>query len=129
MGESHEKTILVSLPLLVRDWLSKEYPGKCCISIKEYHDMEINFTENKEIDVLSALVISPNAYLTAAPGSAYLIDVSMDKVEAHHCINLPIQQGSAIIRKSEIVVDFVDWRAPSFFSVLAEKIGCQCKRT
>jgi hypothetical protein len=111
----------VSLPLLIRDWVMKEYPGKCCYSLREYHDVELNLITHDQVNTVSSVVISPNAKLTSDPDCAYRITVGMERVEALYYYNMPkyTTQYTAIN---------LDWKDPSFFAVLAQAIGCQCNK-
>lgn len=116
----------ISLPLLVRDWLLKHYPKKCCISIREYFDKEINFTTSIETSTLSQLVISPNAKLNSAPGCAYRIEVDMDNV----CVSKDDTEewSDGMGRTIWLQNTPMDYHSPDFFKELKKAIGCQCRK-
>lgn len=89
--------------------------------------MEMDFRTNEERDVLSSLAIHPNSTLKSDPTCAYLINVNMDEVNAHHFTVAPV--APTLIETVQIKVIDIDWRSPAFFTQLAKEIGCQCKAT
>lgn len=121
-------TKVVNLPLLVLEWVKKEYPGKCCISISEVHDIVMDKKVNKESDTLSALNISPNAKANSAPDAAYLIGINEKAVWAYHYVVLPILDGHTLMSRVQTITTDLDHRNPQFFENLAKEIGCQCKK-
>lgn len=127
----------ISLPLLIRDWINKTYPKRCCISVREYHDSEINFTTQIETTTLTELHITPNSKLTSAKGCAYRIDVDMKCVDAlyeeveEHSLQDGYENRAALSVGSRTIwldIDHMDWRAPDFFDKLKKAIGCQCRK-
>jgi hypothetical protein len=116
----------ISLPLIVNEWMKKHYPKKCCISIREYYDKEINFTTSIETSTLSQLVITPNAKLNSAPGCAYRIEVEMDNVMVSHDDTEEWSDGMG--RTVWLENTPMDWHSPDFFKNLKKAIGCQCKK-
>lgn len=121
-------TQAISLPLLIKDWVLKEYPDKCCYSMREYHDVELNLITHDQVNTVSSLVISPNSKLTSAPNCAYLITVTKESVRALHYFTLPMPIGrGTAAERTQYADEILDWKAPNFFTLLAKEIGCQCK--
>lgn len=116
----------ISLPLLVRDWILKKYPNKCCISIREYYDKEINFTTSIETSTLSQLIITPNAKLNSAISSAYRIEIEKDSVTTYH--EDIDEYSDGIGRTIWTHNETMDWHSPNFFKELKKAIGCQCRK-
>lgn len=116
-----------SLPALIKDWIEKEYPGKCCYSMREYNDVELNLVTHEQVNTVSSLIISPNSKLFSNPDCAYLISVTTDSVEALHYYTLPMPLGAAVLERSQYTTVELDWRDPSFFEQLAKELGCRCQ--
>jgi hypothetical protein len=127
-------TTAVNLPLLVRDWLEKEYQDKCCFTTREYYDLKWDPKRDIEEQTVSQLMILPNAILKS-PSDTYMIEIHAGEVIVHNNTaksrGLTYEEDAVIpgYKRAEFLLstEHLDYRAPSFFHELTKRIGCRCR--
>lgn len=118
-------TELISLPLLVREWLENLCPKKLCFFIQAYHDIKWDPTRNIEEHVLGSIVVTPKS---PTYKDNYIMDVTLN-----HCIieawsrNRRLHDADGVHAYSPYTLN-LDWHSPLFFKKMSKVIKCRCPK-
>lgn len=115
------KTVNISLPLLVRDWLKKRCPEQHCFWLRESFDIGLDIKNNESEETLSQLLVQSKHFRGGLINSDQL---GREYSEVLFDYEIGVTKTSVNVSLQFNKYKNLDWRAPSFWQQLGKILKC-----